>query len=232
MSRNMHAFIIIAKNDKKALEYAKEVCMEKEVNQFDMMLVELETELTKTKEKAKLSIGIAQIKELQKNLYQKPHSSPYKAIIITSAETLTVEAQNALLKTLEEPPEHALIFLLASSKEAFLPTILSRCKVITLQEEQQTISEKDKAEYQKILQDLSTYGVGKRLKIAQDAAKTKESALTWLEQVILAMREGLINQQFNNVTIQQLKKFQQTHTTIATTNVSPRLAVENLLLQL
>lgn len=230
----MHVCIIIAKDKKKALDYAKEVCVEKHVNQFDMMTVELETELTKTKEKAKQSIGIAQIKELQKNLYQKPHSSPYKAIIIMSAETLTVEAQNALLKTLEEPPEHALIFLLASTKEGFLPTILSRCKVITLHEEQETISEKEKEEYQQVLKDLLTYGVGKRLKIAQDATKTKESALLWLEQMILALRQNLLQSmpQPLGSEAKLLRQLQQTYTTIATTNVAPRLAVEDLLLQL
>lgn len=230
MSTIMQSLLIIAKDTKKTRGYVSKICEEKQIGTFDRVYVDLEAETTKTKEKT--SIGIAQIKELQKNLYQKPNSGQYKAIIIFHAETLTAEAQNALLKTLEEPPEHALILLLASSKEGLLPTILSRCKIIALQEEQPTVSEKEKEKYQQILQDLPTYGVGKRLKLAQDVAKTKETTLVWLEQMILTLRESIINRQYNNTAIKQLQNFQKTHTVISTTNVGTRIAIEDLLLNM
>lgn len=57
----------------------------------------------------------------------KPYSGAYKIYIIDEAEKMNVQAQNALLKTLEEPPEYAVILLLATRAEAMLPTILSRC---------------------------------------------------------------------------------------------------------
>ena len=57
----------------------------------------------------------------------KPYSSPYKIYIVDEAEKMNVQAQNALLKTLEEPPEYAVIMLLSTRAEAMLPTILSRC---------------------------------------------------------------------------------------------------------
>lgn len=57
----------------------------------------------------------------------KPYSHRYKIYIIPKADTMTVPAQNALLKTLEEPPEYAVFLLLAENTDAFLPTILSRC---------------------------------------------------------------------------------------------------------
>ena len=57
----------------------------------------------------------------------KPYSHSYKIYMIPKADTLTVQAQNALLKTLEEPPEYAVFILLAENTGAFLPTILSRC---------------------------------------------------------------------------------------------------------
>lgn len=57
----------------------------------------------------------------------KPFSSKYKIYIMNEAEKMTAQAQNALLKTLEEPPEYAIIILLATSKTSLLPTILSRC---------------------------------------------------------------------------------------------------------
>lgn len=62
----------------------------------------------------------------------KPYSSPYKVYIINEAEKMTPQAQNAILKTLEEPPEYAVILLLVSNVNTLLPTILSRCVVLNM----------------------------------------------------------------------------------------------------
>ena len=75
------------------------------------------------------SIKIAQIRKLQTDIIVKPHNQ-YKIYIINQAESMTIEAQNALLKTLEEPPEYAIIILITSNKEALLDTIKSRCEII------------------------------------------------------------------------------------------------------
>ncbi|MCR5591003.1 MAG: DNA polymerase III subunit delta [Lachnospiraceae bacterium] len=57
----------------------------------------------------------------------KPYQSKYKIYIMNEAEKMTPQAQNALLKTLEEPPEYVVIMLLSTSEAAMLPTIISRC---------------------------------------------------------------------------------------------------------
>lgn len=62
----------------------------------------------------------------------KPYSSPRKVYIVNEAEKMTVQAQNALLKTLEEPPEYAVILLLTANVNSLLPTILSRCVVLNM----------------------------------------------------------------------------------------------------
>lgn len=62
----------------------------------------------------------------------KPYSSPYKIYIVNEAEKMTQQAQNAILKTLEEPPSYAVILLLTSNVNALLPTILSRCVVLNM----------------------------------------------------------------------------------------------------
>lgn len=62
----------------------------------------------------------------------KPYSSPYKVYIISEAEKMTVQAQNAILKTLEEPPAYAVILLLTDNVNSLLPTILSRCVVLNM----------------------------------------------------------------------------------------------------
>lgn len=60
----------------------------------------------------------------------KPYSAPRKVYLIGEAEKMTVQAQNALLKTLEEPPEYAVIILLTSNVNTLLPTIMSRCVML------------------------------------------------------------------------------------------------------
>lgn len=62
----------------------------------------------------------------------KPYNHKYKIYIIPKADTLTNQAQNALLKTLEEPPGYAVLILLAQNTGAFLETILSRCVVFNI----------------------------------------------------------------------------------------------------
>ena len=62
----------------------------------------------------------------------KPYSSPYKIYIIDEADKLTVAAQNAMLKTIEEPPAYGIVILLANNPDVFLQTILSRCVVLDL----------------------------------------------------------------------------------------------------
>lgn len=62
----------------------------------------------------------------------KPYSSAHKIYIINEAEKMTPQAQNAILKTLEEPPSYVVIILLASNLNALLPTILSRCVVLNM----------------------------------------------------------------------------------------------------
>ena len=75
------------------------------------------------------SIKIAQIRKLQTDVLVKPHSD-YKIYIINKAEKMTVESQNALLKTLEEPPAYVIIILITSNKNSLLDTIKSRCEII------------------------------------------------------------------------------------------------------
>ncbi|MBP3206580.1 MAG: DNA polymerase III subunit delta' [Lachnospiraceae bacterium] len=71
-------------------------------------------------------------KQVNGDVAIKPYSSPYKIYIINEAEKMNAQAQNALLKTLEEPPEYAVILLLTANLNALLPTIISRCVVLNM----------------------------------------------------------------------------------------------------
>lgn len=81
----------------------------------------------------KAGIGIDEIREqLNDDIVIKPYSSRYKIYIIPDSEKMTVQAQNALLKTIEEPPEYAIIILLTTNADLFLQTILSRCVLLNM----------------------------------------------------------------------------------------------------
>ncbi len=79
------------------------------------------------------SIGVDDVREqLTGDIAIRPYNGKYKIYIIPEAEKLTVQAQNAILKTIEEPPEYAVILLLTSNEQVFLDTIRSRCVVLHL----------------------------------------------------------------------------------------------------
>lgn len=78
------------------------------------------------------TIGVEDIRKVTGDIAIKPYSSDKKIYIINEAEKMTVQAQNALLKTLEEPPEYAVILLLTTNVEALLPTIQSRCVLLIM----------------------------------------------------------------------------------------------------
>ncbi len=70
--------------------------------------------------------------QLNNDIVIKPYSSKYKIYIVDEAEKMNVQAQNALLKTIEEPPAYGIILLLTTNADGFLPTILSRCITLNL----------------------------------------------------------------------------------------------------
>lgn len=79
------------------------------------------------------TIGVEDIRgQINGNVAVKPYSGPRKIYLINEGEKMTVQAQNALLKTLEEPPAYAVIMILTTNMDSLLPTILSRCVVLNM----------------------------------------------------------------------------------------------------
>ena len=79
------------------------------------------------------TIGVEDIRaQINNDIVIKPYSSPRKIYIVNEGEKMTPQAQNALLKTLEDPPEYAVIVILTTNVEALLPTVLSRCVVLNM----------------------------------------------------------------------------------------------------
>lgn len=79
------------------------------------------------------TIGVEDVRNgIVSDVYVRPYSSRWKIYIVNEAEKMSVQAQNALLKTLEEPPEYVVIMLLTSNISALLPTIISRSTVLNM----------------------------------------------------------------------------------------------------
>jgi hypothetical protein len=88
----------------------------------DVLVLELEGK--------KKSIGIEKARELKKFFEQKPYGSDTKSAVVKDAQALTVQAQNALLKILEEPPSYANIILEVPYKNSLIETVRSRCQMV------------------------------------------------------------------------------------------------------
>src|SRR5512142_638940 len=91
----------------------------------DLKIIEAET--------AAGALKVDQIRDARRSLALKPYQSRYRLTIFRRFQEATDEAANALLKTLEEAPDYAVLVLTADSPESLLPTIVSRCEVLRLQ---------------------------------------------------------------------------------------------------
>lgn len=79
------------------------------------------------------TIGVDDIRrQINNDVAIKPYKGSWKIYIMNEGEKMTVQAQNALLKTLEEPPEYAVLLILAANVDSLLPTVLSRCVVLNM----------------------------------------------------------------------------------------------------
>ncbi|MEX1377642.1 MAG: DNA polymerase III subunit delta' C-terminal domain-containing protein [Eubacteriales bacterium] len=136
-----------------------------------------------SKEKKK-SIGVEQIKELQKEAIIKPNESTKKVFIIHDAHSMTPQAQNALLKLIEEPPKYLSIILICENTMPLLETIKSRCSIVPM----------PYLSYENIMNELIKRGVDKdKAKIiAQGANGSLGKALSRDGGDYLKKREELL----------------------------------------
>lgn len=79
------------------------------------------------------SFSIKTVREIRDDVIVRPNEADYKIYILGNCQSMTTEAQNALLKVLEEPPSYVIFILTVTTKSAMLETILSRCVVISLE---------------------------------------------------------------------------------------------------
>ena len=215
----MHSFLIVTKNKNKASSYISNFLKEKGIHPIDISLHSFEK-----------AMGIEDVRNIQKTIILKPFKGKAKAVVIEAYENITIEAQNALLKVLEEPPANTLIIISTSKKELLLPTIISRCKIIELEEEIISISNDDASSLNDLLNIILSGKTGDKLKIAQDISKNKNETFLWLEKMAIFVRQKLIENYNDYKYSNFLRQLQKTYAVIKSTNVNQRIALENLFL--
>ena len=131
------------------------------------------------------NIGINEVRDFQKQLSISPVAQKIRTGIITSADKLTLEAQNALLKILEEPPQNCTIFLLLPDDSFLIPTVLSRCQIITLPKITGSLSEEEVSKFEECKKILFSSSLGSKFKLASEISASRETAIDWLDKFLI-----------------------------------------------
>lgn len=214
----MHAFVITGGTKEKRQEQIASLQKEWKVSSFDRIGLD----------PIEGTIGIAAAREFQKQLVIAPYHSPVKMGVISDAQLLTQEAQNALLKTLEEPPRHARLVLEAPASDILLATITSRCHVIHLNETQKQSG--DVASVLAVIDRIAAAPVAKRVVLIDEITKTRDDAKQWVSDAIVALHKSLRERQRGSTT--KLLRGLLTAQAQLAANVTPRLVFDNLFLSL
>lgn len=213
------SFLIVSLNNNLSSSHAENLLKQYEIDPLDINL--------QIYEKA---MGIGDVRDIQKAILLKPFRGKTKAVVIDTYENITTEAQNALLKILEEPPANTIIIIKTAKKELILPTIISRCKVIILQEKETKLAEVELSKFAETLNILLNGKNGDKLKIAQDITRDKGDTVLWLEKMAIFVKNKLAENSKDLKYLNFLKELQKTYKVIKSTNVSQRTALENLFL--
>ena len=178
------------------------------------------------------SLGIEEIKEFQKKMRYKPFQEEKQVGIILQAEKLTTQAQNALLKTLEERSDTSIYILCVDNERNLLPTIKSRGIVIYSPSQIDTPSEEEGE-----LKDFLKMSLLDQFNTIEEYAKEKDSSLTLInalervfrERLELDVKNGNIDSSQKNLSF--LKTVQKSREKISA-NCNRRLTLEALIVQL
>lgn len=172
------------------------------------------------------SIGIDQIRQIKSFLSKKSwQGQTTKTVIIYQTEAMTTPAQNAFLKTVEEPPPNSEIIITASNKNALLPTILSRCHILRLATNNKR-NQEELNEYWKQWQKLTQANIDKKLTIASKIKKED------LKKYIQALHQKIIESKQGKAEIKTWLENLITAKQMVEDNVNLRHAVDWLALKL
>lgn len=197
-----HAYLVVSKNTEYAYEQVKEF-VEKVLdsndlqNNSDYKLIEAEDGK---------SIKINQIRSMQSDVAIKPIKSNKKVYVILDADKMNEQAQNCILKTLEEPPLYVSIFLITAFPEKLIDTVNSRVKKVKIE------AEKEIKEYEKLktfIDSIKNISETEKLKYADYFSENKEDFRDMLKYMIVYYHELIekilsVSQKSDNISLKRL----------------------------
>lgn len=164
-------------------------------------------------------LPIEAVREMKSNLVYRPLQEKTRLVVLCNLETASIPAQNALLKTLEEPPEYLNVILVTNSLNKILPTIQSRCQVVQLEAETADLSQ-----LQPLIKQLEQGSVSNKIELAEKY-KDREEGIALVDQLIHYYSQSATGDQRLRNLNQLLKaKDYLQH------NTNPQLTMENLFL--
>lgn len=208
----MHAFLIIGSDSETIQKDVASRISTWKISVWDIIRIPEEG-----------TVGIDMIRDFERGLSLTPRNSPAKAGVLTDIDRLTPEAQNALLKTLEEPPPHTYIIGTTRIPEALLPTIRSRMTVVRL-------AEAARKSDSSILLKLLHQSPGVRISTIEPFVASRDDAKIFVTSLLEAAHDELHKHPTPELTacIRNLLTAQSQ----LSVNVNPRLVVDNAVLHL
>lgn len=206
----MHAFLIVGNNHQEQTKEINKRVAAWKISSWDTIRIP-----------GMGTVGIEMIRDFERELSLTPRNSPAKVGILTDMDRLTPEAQNALLKTIEEPPPHTYIIGTTNSPEALLPTVRSRMSVVRLTNVAQIFDTS-------ILLTLLRESPGKRLSTLEPFIATRDDAKKIITSLLGAAREELLKHPTRELST-LIRNLLAAESQLSV-NVNPKLVVDNALL--
>lgn len=144
-------------------------------------------------------LGINEVKKIRQHFSLKPYTAKGRVVVLENASDMTLEAQNALLKTIEELPKEAIFILGTASDANLLPTIISRCQIIKLDVGTKQDEKLPLLKYEQDLQQLLKSDIPTRFQYIEKLQEKEE----FLHEMIRYFREQLLHPQSH----QRFKEF-------------------------
>ena len=180
----------------------------------------------------KNSIGIEETKELQNQMIFKPFQEDIQLGVILDAEKLTTEAQNSLLKSLEDSSKYSVYILHVNNEKNLLPTVRSRAKIVYADTKRA-----DTAEGNEIEKDILDKNILEKFQIAESYAETKQSSqelINGVEEILkysleIEIKNGNIDS--SNKVLEDLQIIDDARKKISA-NCNRKLTLESMFIQL
>ena len=231
-------------NDKTVARF--DLAIEKEAYPDLSVVKSINSKSSLDNEKDMMEIDVGQMRQLNNFLSYKSYYGGYKTVIIENAERMNQEAQNCLLKTLEEPKGKTIIILITKNTELLLSTIASRCQVISfLPANQQPRSKAEEIMLKELLPLISSelatkFQYAKKVNLEGENFNNILKALQGYFRNLMLAKIGVLPQpaslQFNNYPVEKIKNIicliERLHTQAMLHNINTKLALEILLIEI